>query len=222
MFPTTSETLLKDVARNAESPRAEEFARIYEPLLRRYVASFASKGAPIQPFDQNDIVQDAILAVMAAMPAFKYDRAKGSFRGYLKVTARNAVLAFRRAIGRTREINCPEESLQAIALRDSELAARDGDPESPMLKAWSLSLAHVLRKSRCAPNNKAAFRRLVTDGASVEDVAAEFNLKANNVYQIKNRFLKAVKADLAVVMETLPLDSRTIEDLCEALERREG
>jgi len=219
-FGTTSETLLKDVARDAESPRAGEFVRIYEPLLKRYVATFASNGSPIQSFDQKDIVQDALLSVLGALPAFKYDRAKGSFRGYLKVAARNAVLAFRLARKRAIEISCPNEMLEAIAMRDREMALREAAPESPMLKAWSLSLAWVLRKSRCAPNTRAVFRRLVTEGASAEDVAAEFNITANNVYQIKNRFLRAVKKDLATVMETLPCDSRTVEDLCEALERR--
>ena len=219
--PTTSETLLKDVARDAVSPCAAEFVRIYEPLLKRYVATFASSGSPIQSFDQKDIVQDAILSVMAALPAFKYDRAKGSFRGYLKVAAKNAVLAFRLARKRTIEISCPNETLEAIAVRDREMATQESDPESPMLKAWSLSLAHVLRKSRCAPNTRAVFRRLVTEGTSADDVAAEFNITANNVYQIKNRFLRAVKKDLAAVMATLPPGSRTVEDLCEALERRE-
>ena len=114
---------------------------------------------------------------------------------------------------------CPQ--LEAIAVRDREMATQESDPESPMLKAWSLSLAHVLRKSRCAPNTRAVFRRLVTEGTSADDVAAEFNITANNVYQIKNRFLRAVKKDLAAVMATLPPGSRTVEDLCEALERRE-
>ncbi len=36
--PTTSETLLRELSALPDSPRAEEFARLYEPVLRRYVA----------------------------------------------------------------------------------------------------------------------------------------------------------------------------------------
>ena len=69
--PTTSETLLRDLAARPDSPRAEEFARLYEPVLRRYVAQARIGHAPIQPADRDDLVQELFLAVRSALPGFR-------------------------------------------------------------------------------------------------------------------------------------------------------
>lgn len=64
MFHSTSETLLKDVARNAESPRAEEFARIYEALTGQRPGSLSKPSE----FDPEHIsgLWDALLPAMLA------------------------------------------------------------------------------------------------------------------------------------------------------------
>ena len=77
--PTTSENLLRDAAADGASPRAEEFARLYEPVLRRYAAAVRAGGAVLQPADRDDLVQEVFLAVRSALPGFRYDRSRGRF-----------------------------------------------------------------------------------------------------------------------------------------------
>ena len=92
--PTTSETLLREISANPESARAEAFARLYEPVLRRYVAQSCAAGDCVQPADRDDLVQEIFLAVRNALPRFRYDPARGRFRDYLRRTAHNGSFFF--------------------------------------------------------------------------------------------------------------------------------
>ena len=186
----SAEALLREVAAKPDSPRAEEFARIYRPVLARYVARSRANHLPIQPADCDDIVQEALLAVLSALPGFKYDPARGRFRAYLQRTVRNAVMRFQRR--RMEEANTRQDF-------DSE-AGRSLTGQQPdgelAIQVWSLALARVFRSGRFSPNTMAAFRRVALEDVPVADVAREFKLKPNAVYQIRNRILRAVREEL--------------------------
>ena len=185
--PTTSETLLRDLAARPDSPRAEEFARLYEPVLRRYVAASRIGHAPIQPADRDDLVQEVFLAVRSALPGFRYVPGRSSFRAYLRRAVRNAVLRLQR-----RPAPVPP------ALADARPAAPSaaGDESETQLRIWTLALARVFRSGRFSPNTQAVFRRVALEGESPADVGREFKLKPNAVYQIRNRILRAVRDEL--------------------------
>ena len=185
--PTTSETLLRNLAARPDSPRAEEFARLYEPVLRRYVAQARIGHAPIQPADRDDLVQEVFLAVRSALPGFRYVPGRSSFRAYLRRAVRNAVLRLQR-----RPAPVPP------ALADARPAAPSaaGDESETQLRIWTLALARVFRSGRFSPNTQAVFRRVALEGESPVDVGREFKLKPNAVYQIRNRILRAVREEL--------------------------
>ena len=185
--PTTSETLLRDLAARPDSPRAEEFARLYEPVLRRYVAQARIGHAPIQPADRDDLVQEVFLAVRSALPGFRYVPGHSSFRAYLRRAVRNAVLRLQRR---------PAPVPPALAdARPAEPSA-DADESETQLRIWTLALARVFRSGRFSPNTQAVFRRVALEGESPVDVGREFKLKPNAVYQIRNRILRAVREEL--------------------------
>ena len=86
-----------------------------------------------------------------------------------------------------------------------------------MLECWTLALARVLREHAFTPNAKAVFRAHVLDDRPAADVAAEFRMRPNAVYQVKDRVLRAVRRELAAFGQgRLPL-----ADLHEALLRAE-
>ena len=184
--PTTSETLLREIAANPESARAEAFARLYEPVLRRYVEAARVGHAPIQPADRDDLVQEVFVAVRAALPGFHYDPARGRFRDYLRRAVRNAVLRLQRR---------PQPVPAAMA--DSVPApAPDEDDAETMLRIWTLALSRVFRSGRFAPNTRMVFRRVALEGDPPAEVAREVKLKVNAVYQVRNRVLRAVREEL--------------------------
>ena len=203
--PTTSETLLRDLAARPDSPRAEEFARLYEPVLRRYVAASRIGHAPIQPADRDDLVQEVFLAVRSALPGFRYVPGRSSFRAYLRRAVRNAVLRLQR-----RPAPVPP------ALADARPAAPSaaGDESETQLRIWTLALARVFRSGRFSPNTQAVFRRVALEGESPADVGREFKLKPNAVYQIRNRILRAVRDEL----DRLGRGRLSASDLLDALE----
>ena len=181
--PTTSETLLRELAAHPDSPRAEEFARLYEPVLRRYVAQSHAGHESIQPADRDDLVQEIYLSVRSALPGFRYDRSRGRFRDYLRRAVRNAVLRFQR-----RRSAVPPVVVEDIPTPDA------ADELLPQI--WTLALARIMRSGTFSPNTLAAFRRAVLENVPVSDVVREFKLKPNALYQIKNRVLRAVRAEL--------------------------
>ncbi len=185
--PTTSETLLRELAANPASPRAEAFARLYEPVLRRYVAASRIGHEPIQPSDRDDLVQEVFLAVRSALPGFRYVPGRSSFRAYLRRAVRNAVLRLQR---------CPAPVPPELADARPAAPSAAGDESETLLRIWTLALERVLRSGRFSPNTQAVFRRVALEGESPADVGREFKLKPNAVYQIRNRILRAVREEL--------------------------
>ena len=206
--PTTSETLLRELAGHPAdgSPRDETFARLYEPVLRRYVAQACAEGDCVQPADRDDLVQEIFLAVRNALPRFRYDPARGRFRDYLRRTAHNAVFHLRRRL-----------AARPVLAGAAEPPAPSPDPAPELrLRAWTLALGRVVRSGRFEPNTLAAFRRVALEDVPAPEVAREFKLKPNAVYQIKNRVLRAVRDELRRAGQ----GRLSLEDLCEALECR--
>lgn len=62
--PTTSETLLREVGQNAASARGDEFARLYAPLLVRFVGRERFNNRPISPDLRDALVQEAYIAIL--------------------------------------------------------------------------------------------------------------------------------------------------------------
>ena len=203
--PTTSEGLLRELAVRPDSPRAEEFARLYEPVLRRYIAASRVGHAPIQPADRDDLVQEVFVAVRAALPAFRYDRSRGRFRDYLRRAVRNAVLRLQR-----RPAPVPAGLAESIPAPVPE----DQGAEEIQLRIWTLALARVFRSGRFAPNTMTVFRRVALEGESATEVGREFKMNANAVYQVRNRILRAVREEL----NRFGRRHLSAEDLLDALE----
>ena len=186
-FPATSPTLLRAIAADPESPRWNDFARLYGPVVRRCLARTGAAGRPLGAADRDDLVQETFLAVARALPGFRYDPARGRFRGYLATVVRNLVLRRRRE-----EAARPEVAVAETGELKAAPATTDAEREL-MLECWTLALARVLREHAFTPNAKAVFRAHVLDDRPAADVAAEFRMRPNAVYQVKDRVLRAVR-----------------------------
>ena len=190
-FPVTSPTLLNAISADPQSPRWNDFARLYEPVVRRYLTRERMNFRVLSEADRDDLVQETFVAVMRALPSFRYDRDKGLFRGYLKTVVRRMVIRHQRNLNA--HVPVPvEDAGENEAAPDTT----DADREL-MVEIWTLALARVLSRKDVSPNTKAVFRRHVLDNQTVDVVAAEFRMKPNAVYQVKDRVLRAVRRELA-------------------------
>ena len=77
-IPTTSTTLLRDIANDSQHARWGEFVARYRPIMEAYMRErFPS-------LDADDVIQETLIAVCAALPSYRYaPEEKGYFHNYL-------------------------------------------------------------------------------------------------------------------------------------------
>ena len=86
-IPTTSTTLLRDIANDSQHARWGEFVARYRPMMEAYMRErFPS-------LDADDVIQETLIAVCAALPSYRYaPEENGYFHNYLTGILRNKAL----------------------------------------------------------------------------------------------------------------------------------
>lgn len=192
--PTTNQSLLDELRADPDSPRIDEFARIYEPVMRRY-ATYAVLRLRngLCDADRDDLAQEAFLAVRSALRSYRYDPAKGRFRNYVSGIIRHLAL---RALDRKSKLLEPgPEAMEAIAGGDGGDASTEDEREL-IRQAYGLALSIVVARRSFTPNTLAVFQSHVIDGVPAKEVAEAFKLKVNAVLQIKDRIFRAVRKEI--------------------------
>ena len=111
--PTTSTTLLRDIASSAENARWGEFFSRYEPMMKAYLQS------RFPGLDADDIVQDTLVALTKVLPQYHYNKEEhGYFHNYLTGIVRRKALDVLAKLQRQNEIK-------------ASLDGRAGAPRTP-------------------------------------------------------------------------------------------
>jgi len=165
-----------------------EFTTIYRPILLRY-----AKARGLNSHDAEDIAQECLAQFHHSMGRFKYDKARGGFKRWLRVMVK------RRVINRLRKRReCLAES---GVFRRPQM--REGSPEEAFEKIWlDEHLRFCLTKLRdeVEPETCEAYQRLALDGWSVDQVCRTFDITANNAYVIKSRLTARLRALMAEIV----------------------
>ena len=176
---TTSTTLLRVLGEDAQSARWTEFAAQYVPFMTDYLR------AAFPTLEADDIVQEALIVVVKALPNYHYDPdAKGHFHNWLVGVVRNkANDALRKrahdvaVVRRVAEKGVVEQQTP----RTNDDWRRD---------AFESALAQLLCDPDISDRDRQVFRRVALNEESPESVATLFGITRNHVDQIKSR-LKA-------------------------------
>jgi RNA polymerase sigma factor (sigma-70 family) len=178
--------------RNSQDQRAwSEFVRLYAPLLHAY----AMKQG-LQDADAADLAQETLRLVLRAAPAFDYDPAKGSFRGWLFTVARNEIRKFA-----TRKLQL------AQGTGDSEMLARlHQHPATSDDDQWTHEYRlHLFRwaADRVQPEFREAtwqaFWRTVVVGEDIDHVARQLGITTGAVYIARSRVTTRVRQECLTV-----------------------
>jgi len=213
---TKSEFLSRLRARDDEAWR--RFAALYGPWL---YALCRREG--LQPNDAADVMQEVLWKVASKLDGFHHDSAKGSFRGWLSVVARNELYDHLRARGkrplavggtdfqRTVDDLCDE----AAPGENSEsgpaptTAGRAGNPPSGALPSSAngssiaeMDMGAVARRAldriarEVEPSTLRAFMAMAVEGRSSAEIAAELGISKNAVRNAKARVLRRLRLEL--------------------------
>ena len=177
----------------------------WELFYAKYAAvilSFAQKQG-LDEHGARDVLQETMLVVMRKLPQFSYDPAKGRFRNWLLSIVANKVREARRRAHAERFVSLDAEpeggglsrepAVNAVASEELESSWRQSLLEE--------ALRRLLEDPHTKPETVTVFRACAMENQPVAAVAAQFGLKENAVYQIKNRLMNRLRALLAELEE---------------------
>jgi RNA polymerase sigma-70 factor (ECF subfamily) len=194
----TNETLLERVRRVDAQDAWREFFVAYGSAILRYAQKLG-----LTEHQAQEVLQETMVALMRQLPEFRYDRAKGKFRNFLlTIVHRKTLAAMRRAKGQP-DVSLDSEDpwgrqtlhdkVPAAAIRSAEAEAEERWREAIMEDA----LARLAADQGLADDTWSVFRAYAIENRPVAEVATQFGLKENAVYQIKNRLLRRLRVDVA-------------------------
>ena len=171
-IPTTSSTLLRDIAQDAQNVRWGEFVTRYRPMMEAFMCErFPSLEA-------DDIIQETLVALCRVLPSYRYaPDEKGHFHNYLTGILRNKAL---RALRKLEQ----DEALRADYAKGENLFI---DQPSYRESLFELALRQFLSDDSIADRTKRIFERTAMNGESPESVAESFKMTRHAVDQAKSR-----------------------------------
>lgn len=177
----THVTLLARLGDGSDGGTAwREFVDRYGDLMRGFC-----RRHDLQASDQDDVLQDVLLALSKSMPGFRYDPARGKFRSYLKTVVIHEVY----------KKLCQRAPAGQLADVESMAATASGDPavDASWEQEWRrhhLQQAMRVIDAEFSARDRAAFERYAIGGEPVEAVAAESGVSVEALYQIKSRITR--------------------------------
>ena len=197
-IPTTSTTLLRDIAQDAQHVRWGEFVARYRPMMEAFMRErFPSLEA-------DDIIQETLVALCRVLPSYRYaPDEKGHFHNYLTGILRNKALRVLRQRERDEKARADyaaaggRASTRAAAGAAALVAAgspADEEEERQYRESlFELALRQFLADDSIADRTKRIFERTAINGESPEAVAAAFKMTRHAVDQAKSRALERLR-----------------------------
>jgi RNA polymerase sigma-70 factor, ECF subfamily len=202
---STSRSLLNE-ARLADAAAWERLVTLYAPL----VASWCRRWGVLQQ-DIVDVLQEVFSAVAAHLNRFRKDRPGDSFRGWLMTIARNKTLDhFQRKNREPAAIGGTEASMRLQEIRDPEANPDAAESDVALLGVSSTDdlvfndvLLRALESIRPEFHERTwqAFWKVVIDGRTASDVAADLAMKPGTVRVSKSRVLLRLRRELGDASE---------------------
>ena len=213
-IPTTSTTLLRDLAQDSQHARWGEFVTRYRPMME----AFMRERFPT--VEADDVIQETLIALIETLPVYHYSpEEKGSFHNYLTGILRNKALrqlgkdkrqaeivdGMRRSRGDTpyqtadfgRAGNAmPTDFGRAGSPLPAEYAADEQSWRDALMES---ALRQLLADDTVHARTREVFRRVAVNGEKPEDVASDFGITRNAVYQMKDRMMTRLREFVAAL-----------------------
>jgi len=192
----TRATLLGRIKEGNNPADWQEFFDMYWRVIVRYAQKLGLNEA-----SAHDVLQETMMSLIRALENFSYDPKKKRFRNFLLTIVHRKTLRYIQ-----RERKRGEVSIQApigedeFSLED-RLPADQPLPSDDLDKNWQESirdeaLSRLEQDPSIDPRTWSIFKAYVLDNRAVDDIAAEFDVQANAIYQIKNRTMRRLQQEV--------------------------
>lgn len=186
-IPTTSTTLLSDLAHDSQHARWGEFIARYRPMMEAFMRErFPS-------LDADDVIQETLIELIRVFPVYHYSpKEKGHFHNYLTGILRHR--AFRMIREEKRR-----EKLAADGRAACPHAAAESDDSTWRESLLEIALQQLLADSTIHERTRIVFARVAVNGEKPDVVAASFGIERNAVDQMKSRMMVRLKELVAAL-----------------------
>jgi len=191
-IPTTSTTLLRDIASDSKHARWGEFVARYRPMMEAFLRE------KFPSVDVDDIIQETLVSVWDTLPSYRYSPdEKGHFHNYLTGIVRNKAL---RQLGRDqRQTKIVDEIKQSRDDVPPGIVA--ADEQSWRETIVEIALRQLMNDESILSRNRQVFLRVAVNGDKPDNVAAAFGIKRNAVHLIKMRLMQRLRKIVAALEE---------------------
>ena len=166
----------------------------------RFIYSVALR-AGLTETEAEEVVQETVITVAKQMPSFKYDRSKGSFKGWLQKTTRWKILAQLRK----RQGNQRFEQGTGLLNEEGEWETMDpgvSDLEARWQEEWEQNLMEVAVervKRQVRPREFQVFDFCTVKEWPVAKVACHLNLIRPQVYYLNKKVARMIRDEIEKV-----------------------
>ena len=177
-IPTTSTTLLRDLAQDSQHARWSEFVARYRPMMEAYMRNC------FPTVDVDDAVQEALIALIKVFPVYKYSPEEtGAFHNYLTGILRRRALRVIESESRRLNKEQKYHEMTDLSILDDGRNERSSWREAVL----EIALQQLLADESINDRTKQVFVRVAVNGEKPETVAQSFGITRNAVDQMKAR-----------------------------------
>jgi RNA polymerase sigma-70 factor (ECF subfamily) len=186
---------LLERVRTQDSAAWRRLVDLYRPLVFSWC-----RRSGLNRDDAHDVLQEVFAAVAANIAQFRRERPGDTFRGWLRVIARNQIrLFFRREGDRPRALGGTEAQI-----RIQELPDELGDASEPACDEAECGVlcrrALELIRAEFEERTWQVFWLTVVDGRPAAEVCDQLKMKPGTVRQAKYKVLQRLRAELGDVL----------------------
>ena len=170
----------------------------------RLIYNVARKSG-LADVEAQDVVQNTFLYLSRRMPNFRYDRARGSFKSWLRVVTRSRISAFRRS---EKSVNAMlREPLANVEDDASDPIEAIPDPAAEALdevwqREWQANLLEAaFRRVRAKVSSQQLliFRMASSEKLALSQVAKKLGVSLAQVYLARHRVGRLLKSEIELL-----------------------
>jgi RNA polymerase sigma-70 factor (ECF subfamily) len=172
----------------------DRLVHLYVPLVYGWC-----RRAGLQEADARDVGQEVFKRVWLKIQGFRRERPEDSFRGWVRVIARNAITDFHR---RRQAEPTPRGNALTVVEEASASALLDTDADMDRAEASQLyQRAVALIQEEFEEKTWRAFRAVVIEGQTPSEASRLLRMTVNAVYLAKARVLRRLRQEFEELID---------------------